>query len=148
MKKVLLIAIAVLVFLAIFAGCNDATEQTEQAETGDAVTETEESAATDVDDGDDVEKETVAEGYINLYWDYLNTNRDGFTMPYRMGNYLETNLIWDTLVRIDFESDEIVYRIAEEITANEDYTVYTVKLRDDVVWHDGTGLTAEDVVFS
>lgn len=34
------------------------------------------------------------------------------------------------------------------VTENEDNTVYNLKLRDDVVFSDGTPLTADDVIFS
>ena len=37
---------------------------------------------------------------------------------------------------------ELVPWIATGWTANDDFTVYTVKLRDDAVWQDGTPITA------
>ncbi len=45
-------------------------------------------------------------------------------------------------------ADDIEYFLATEIIPSEDGTTYTVKLRDDVVWHDGEPFTADDVVFS
>ena len=38
--------------------------------------------------------------------------------------------------------------LATEAHPNKDFTVWTLKLRDGVVWHDGKPFTAEDVVFT
>jgi peptide/nickel transport system substrate-binding protein len=43
---------------------------------------------------------------------------------------------------------QIVPLLAAEWSANADASVWTVKLRDDVVFHDGTPLTADEVVYS
>lgn len=49
----------------------------------------------------------------------------------------------------DFDADGKTYnRLAEEMTPNADATVWTVKLRDDVLFHDGKKLSADDVLFS
>jgi peptide/nickel transport system substrate-binding protein len=37
--------------------------------------------------------------------------------------------------------------LAESYEVNADFTVWTFKVRDDIVWHDGTPFTAEDVRF-
>lgn len=38
--------------------------------------------------------------------------------------------------------------LAESATVDDSQTTYTVKLRPDAKWHDGTNLTADDVVFT
>lgn len=38
--------------------------------------------------------------------------------------------------------------LAESITPSADYLTYTLKLRDDIKWHDGTPITADDIVFT
>ncbi len=38
--------------------------------------------------------------------------------------------------------------LAEKLTIDPSETVYTVKLRPDLKWHDGKPLTAKDVVFT
>ncbi|MFR7445310.1 MAG: ABC transporter substrate-binding protein [Sellimonas intestinalis] len=38
--------------------------------------------------------------------------------------------------------------LATELKENEDATVYTVTLRENAKWSDGTPITAEDVVYS
>jgi peptide/nickel transport system substrate-binding protein len=55
--------------------------------------------------------------------------------------------IYDTLVRIAPELTPIP-GLAESWELNEDETVYTFHLRDGVVFHDGTPLTADDVRFT
>lgn len=58
-------------------------------------------------------------------------------------------LVYDSLYDWDEETTEVVPRLAAaEPEANEDRTSYTVTLRDDVTWHDGTPFTADDVVFT
>ena len=45
---------------------------------------------------------------------------------------------------------ELTYEpeIAESFSWNEDQTVFTIKLRDDIKWDDGTPFTAKDIAFS
>jgi peptide/nickel transport system substrate-binding protein len=44
--------------------------------------------------------------------------------------------------------DGVAPGLATEATPNTDATVWTIRLRPDVVWHDGKAFTAEDVVYS
>lgn len=67
----------------------------------------------------------------------------------------ETDLIstinlYSTLVYPDIEhkSPQPVYHVAESWDVSPDKTVYTFHLRDDVKFHDGSPLLAEDVVYS
>jgi peptide/nickel transport system substrate-binding protein len=55
--------------------------------------------------------------------------------------------IYDLLVRADNEL-ELVPGLATEWEPNEDSTVWQFKLRPDVVWHDGTPFTAQDVIYT
>ena len=56
--------------------------------------------------------------------------------------------IYDKLLRYDPETDEIKPSLAESWEVSGDGTVWTFQLRQDVLFHDGTPLTAEAVVFS
>ena len=62
-----------------------------------------------------------------------------------------TNIIlrqlYDTLVDKD-ENGEWVGRLAESWEISEDECTYTFKLRQDVICHDGSQFTADDVVYS
>lgn len=52
------------------------------------------------------------------------------------------------LLTVDEFSGEIVGEIAKDWTVSEDGLTYTFNLRDDIVWTDGTPLTANDVKFT
>ena len=55
--------------------------------------------------------------------------------------------VFDTLVEPD-ENLEMVPSLAESWDISDDGLTYTFTLRDGVKWHDGTPLTASDVVYS
>ena len=54
----------------------------------------------------------------------------------------------EPLVRFDESGYGYENGLAEEIDHNDDYTVWTFTLRDDLKWSDGTPITAEDVVYT
>ncbi|WP_405268691.1 ABC transporter substrate-binding protein [Methanobrevibacter sp.] len=62
-------------------------------------------------------------------------------------NYYSSPLVQSTLLKMnrdmEFEDD-----LATDVEASDDFKTYTVKLRDDVNFTDGTPLTAEDVAFT
>ena len=58
-----------------------------------------------------------------------------------------TELIWDRMMRIG-PSGLAEPWAAETVTWAEDAKSVTITLRDGMMWHDGTPVTAEDVVFS
>jgi peptide/nickel transport system substrate-binding protein len=55
--------------------------------------------------------------------------------------------VFDTLATVDVDGN-CVPGLAESWTASDDNTVWTYKLREGVLFHDGTELTTEDVKFS
>jgi peptide/nickel transport system substrate-binding protein len=55
--------------------------------------------------------------------------------------------IWDRLVRLD-ENLAPELELAESIEPNDDATEWTFRLKSDVVWHDGSPLTADDLLFT
>ncbi|MFZ5982025.1 MAG: ABC transporter substrate-binding protein [Patescibacteria group bacterium] len=56
-------------------------------------------------------------------------------------------IIYSSLLRYDFEG-RLENDLAESYEVSEDRTTYTVHLKQNVLWHDGEKLTAEDVVFT
>lgn len=44
--------------------------------------------------------------------------------------------------------NETRYYLAESCTISEDGLTYTVKLRDNLKWHDGEAITADDIIFT
>lgn len=54
---------------------------------------------------------------------------------------------YDTL--LDYDSDNEIYNeLADDVSLSEDGMTVTVTLRDDVTFHDGATLTADDVVYT
>ncbi|HIU43556.1 MAG TPA: ABC transporter substrate-binding protein [Candidatus Ventrousia excrementavium] len=56
--------------------------------------------------------------------------------------------IYDTLTWLPLGAEESLMRIAESCTVSDDGLTYTFTLRDDVLFHDGSALTADDVLYS
>ncbi|MFT4307288.1 MAG: ABC transporter substrate-binding protein [Microbacterium sp.] len=56
--------------------------------------------------------------------------------------------VYDSLTQYEVGGTEVEPSIAESWETNEDSSVYTFHLRDDITFHDGTDLTADDVVAS
>lgn len=57
-----------------------------------------------------------------------------------------TKIIYEPLVTLN-ENYKIEYRLAKEIAKTDDVN-YVIKLRDDIVWEDGSPFTAYDVKFT
>lgn len=58
-----------------------------------------------------------------------------------------SSLVYSGLVRIG-RNGQMVNDLAESVNLSSDGLVYTARLRPDVVFHDGTEVTADDVVFT
>ena len=58
-----------------------------------------------------------------------------------------TALVYSGLMKID-ENGNLVNDIAESISPSEDGLTYDIVLRRDIVFHDGTPLTAKDVIYT
>lgn len=55
--------------------------------------------------------------------------------------------VYDHLILLN-QDGSVDYRLAENVEVSEDGTVYTMKIREGVTWHDGEAVTADDVVFT
>lgn len=58
-----------------------------------------------------------------------------------------SRLVFSGLMQYD-SNNQLVGDIASKIESNPQASIYTVHLRDDVLWQDGQPLTADDVVFT
>lgn len=62
-------------------------------------------------------------------------------------SYAASRMIFDTLM--DYDPDvHPIPKLAQEITPNHDATVWTIRLRPGVTFHDGKPLTADDLIFT
>lgn len=82
----------------------------------------------------------------------LYNNEDWETLDPAFASGVDTGAmiakLFDGLVRYDYNSTDVVPNLAEEVTVNDDATVFTFRLHDGVTFHDGSPLTAEDVKYS
>src|SRR5262249_54048329 len=58
-----------------------------------------------------------------------------------------TSCMFDTVLRID-ENGKVVPGIVTEYEVSADGAAWTMKMRDDVVFHDGTKVTSEDLAYA
>ena len=52
--------------------------------------------------------------------------------------------VFDKLIEMDVNGNYVPY-LAESLTSNEDFTVWTMTLRGDVTFHNGVELTAQSI---
>ena len=72
---------------------------------------------------------------------------DGWCLPeaqLAISGIMVTDAIYDTLTRPNAEG-EVEPWLAETVESNDDYTEWTIGLREGITFHDGTDLTAEVV---
>ena len=62
-------------------------------------------------------------------------------------DFILYNLVYDAILNIDLEGN-FQPKVASEWSVSDDGLTWTLKIRDDITFHDGTPLTAEDVAFS
>lgn len=94
----------------------------------------------------EVTEETKYKSSITI----ATTNDLPSNMPYGNSNVqtaMLTNSTFNRLVKVNVEN-EIEPDLAESWESNEDSTVWTFHLRDDVTFHNGEPFTAEDVKFT
>ncbi len=56
-------------------------------------------------------------------------------------------IMYEGLCNFDFDA-QVVNQLAETVEPNADGSVWQIKLRDGMMWHDGKPITADDVVYS
>ncbi|MCH4886353.1 peptide ABC transporter substrate-binding protein [Acidaminobacter sp. JC074] len=147
-KSLSLILIFALVMSMAFVGCTSSSN-----EGGNEVAEGTEETTPVVDAPDEQATEVVEES--DLAEDQIfriNIGQEPQILdPFQFRDDKATSLIYalhEPLFRIS--TDEAGYEpgLGESFEANDDNTVYTVKLRKDAKWQDGTDVTADDVVYS
>jgi peptide/nickel transport system substrate-binding protein len=76
---------------------------------------------------------------------YGGTLRRGFLGPSDHNNY--TRVVYDALVRYSPDGTEVIPHIAKGWEASEDFSEWTVFLREGMKWSDGAPFTADDIMF-
>ena len=67
--------------------------------------------------------------------------------PVNVTDYARVANLYEALLWLDADAQQY-NRLAEEMTPNKDATVWTIRLRKGVTFHNGKDLTAEDLIFS
>ncbi len=76
---------------------------------------------------------------------YGGTLRRGFLGPSDHNNY--TRVVYDALVRHSVDGTEILPHIAKGWESSDDFTQWTVFLREGMKWSDGAPFGADDIMF-
>lgn len=71
--------------------------------------------------------------------------RRGFLGPADYNNH--TRVVYDALVRFNATGDTVIPHLIEDLTANEEFTQWTMDMREGAKWSDGEDFTAEDIMF-
>ena len=131
-----------------FAGCADSSESSNN-DTKDAGSLSDADIYSQGWVGEQNDAEPTQGGTLTMA-DYAETRSLNPTESYANGAAAGNALaaVYDVLMRRDFESDEWVPQLADSLEANDDKTVWTLKLRDDVKFSDGTTLDADAVIGS
>jgi peptide/nickel transport system substrate-binding protein len=133
-RKPWLGVLAVLVLAAGACGGNDGDDDDASGDIDQSSTE---------DAGDPVRGGTLVYG--------LEADTANAWAPYRASyatsGYVGLSAVSDSLFAVNDEG-EIVPLLAESVDHNEDYTQWTITLRDGITFHDGTPLDADAVKFN
>ncbi len=115
----------------------EAPETTEATDGG-----SEESEAIVTETPDDSGVEEVVGGVLRIgieaEVDGINPTGSALSQP----GLLMANQVFDSLVRFNTDDQWVPY-LAESLTPNDDFTSWTLKLREGISFHDGTPLDAE-----
>ena len=160
MKKHLAILVFVIMMLVMLAGCSgnaaepantgqsNAASENEAEASSSAQTEEEAapSSETEAEDEPAAETNNRTDLVVAIDSDVATLHPSNLSTSNEMD--IETQ-IYDTLMRITLDgSTPPEPRIAKSYSISDDGLTYTFELRDDVTFHNGTPLTAEDVKFS
>ncbi|MDO4489280.1 MAG: ABC transporter substrate-binding protein [Eubacteriales bacterium] len=139
MKRIIAIMISLTLLLSLCACTNNLKDKPEQQLT-ETVNETVANNDTEVKEEVPAQVRTDLRIYSDLEPDTLDQDVSVST------SILFRNL-YSNLYRIN-SNNSIVPELAETYTVNEDFTEYTFTIRTDMLFSDGTPITAQDVKFT
>jgi len=84
--------------------------------------------------------------YFRLALGEADSNNPFF--GYKTTAYYVFSLVYDTLFEYDEKHENINYKLLTSMDVSDDGLTYTLHVRDDIKWHDGQKLTANDVAFT
>lgn len=141
-KNLSLFLVLVLIISTIFVGCNTINNEEEKNMNSET--------KTDSNEADSNEVETVNPDVEQVF--KINIGQEPQILdPFQFRDDLSTSLIYalhEPLFRISDNDAGYEPGLATKFTSNSDNTIYTITLRDNALWQDGTAITADDVVYS
>lgn len=126
----------------------DATSETPAGDTGDSGdTGTGDTGTNDTGDGEEA-GEPVHGGHL-VYGVEADTDNPWppFAASYATSGYIPLSAITDSLFVADADAQPAPH-LAESAEPNDDYTEWTIEIREGIEFHDGTPLDAEAVKFN
>ncbi len=146
MKKWIALLLVLVMALSLLTAC--AKDEAPAASTGDSTPATGSSgdAASGNAVGDAPAESTGEKQYLKFTLG-LNDTLSGIKDTYTAGYATLQQWLFCTLMKYDTEAGEYVPALAEKLDVSDDGLVYTVTLKDSK-FHDGTPITADDVVFT
>ena len=144
-RKVLVLLVALLMLVVSFAGCTQAVQSEDTQETQPAATE----AVTEGTEPAAAQEEVLAADQVLKT--FLN-NEPATLDPWQNMSGEAQNVvtaIQEPLLRASGE-DDFGWEpgLATDLQHNDEMTQFTITLRQDAKWADGTPITAEDVIYS
>ena len=76
---------------------------------------------------------------------YGGTLRRGFLGPSDHNNY--TRVVYDALVRHAPDGGQVIPHVAKGWSSNDDFSQWTINLREGMKWSDGAPFSADDIMF-
>jgi ABC-type transport system substrate-binding protein len=140
-------ALSLVALVAVACGGNDpnASKPTDPAvSTGDTTAATEAPVLTNAPTTTDAEVKPTAGGSLVVGIDADASGYNPTADPWASGGHNVARTIFDPLATYD-ASGKVVPYLAKSISANADATVWTITLRDGVMFHDGTPCDAAAV---
>lgn len=89
--------------------------------------------------------EPLVEDVVDSVGQYGGTLRRAFLGPGDHNNY--TRVVYDALVRYAPDGSEVIPHIAQGWESNDDFSEWTVFLREGMKWSDGEPFTADDIIW-
>ncbi len=125
---------------------DDSEAGTDTGETGGTADESSTDSATEITIPPE-EEEAVAGGTLRYGVDAEVDGLNPTTSALAASGLMMGRAVFDTLAAVDADNNWVP-KLAESFTSNEDFTEWTMTLREGTLFHDGTPLDAEAVVFN
>lgn len=132
-RRIVSVLLCLTMTMMLVAGCGGKKEDSSQSEEVQKTEETKES-------------EPISGGNLSIP---IGSDLKSFNYGTISGDddaEMVLSTIYDELCSVT--SDGVRYYLAESCELSEDGTTMTVKLRDDLKWHDGEKITADDLIYT